>query len=96
MIDKLISLGVNPVQNLEKSQGILTGKTIVATGTLKNFSRIQIAEAIKSHGGKVSSSVIKKTSFVLAGSDPGSKLDKAEKLGVEVINEAQFVKMIKG
>ena len=78
-----------------KAKGKLAGKTIVVTGTLENFTRQQIEEAIKQAGGKPASSVSKKTDFVLAGAEPGTKLDKAQKLGVKVINEKQFLEMLK-
>jgi DNA ligase (NAD+) len=72
----------------------LAGKTIVVTGTLENLSRQQAEQAIRQAGAKASSSVSKKTDYVLAGENPGSKLDKARKLGVEVIDEKQFMKMM--
>jgi DNA ligase (NAD+) len=95
VIDDLLATGVSP-QSLapKKAAGKLQGKTIVVTGGLKNFSRQQVEQAIRDAGGKVSSSVSKKTDFVLAGEDPGSKLDKARSLGVEVIDEPQFLKML--
>ena len=68
----------------------LAGLTIVATGSLEDFTRDGVAEVIASHGGKVSSSVSKKTDFVVAGENAGSKMTKAEELGVPVLNEAQF------
>ena len=74
--------------------GPLAGKTIVVTGTLAGYSRSQIQETIKRHGGKASSSVSKKTDFVLVGESPGSKAAKAEELGVPTISEADFQKMI--
>ena len=73
-----------------KTDGVFSGLTIVATGSLKNFTREGIEEAIISNGGKAASSVSKKTSFVVAGENAGSKLAKAEELGVEVIDEAEF------
>jgi DNA ligase (NAD+) len=94
IIDKLIAAGVNPKQKQTKQSDKLTGKTFVVTGTLENFSRTQIEQAIKENGGKVSSSVSKKTDFVLAGTEAGSKLDKASQLGVKVIDEKEFLKMI--
>ncbi|MEY2945745.1 MAG: hypothetical protein RL243_500, partial [Actinomycetota bacterium] len=72
------------------SGGKFEGMSIVATGSLKNFTREQIEEAIISNGGKAASSVSKKTSFVVAGENAGSKLAKAEELGVEVIDESEF------
>ncbi|MHC4691541.1 MAG: NAD-dependent DNA ligase LigA [Planctomycetota bacterium] len=77
-----------------KTSGKLAGKTIVVTGTLANFSRQQAEQAIRQAGGKASSSVSKKTDFVLAGSEAGSKLDKAQKLGIKVISEEEFLDMI--
>ena len=73
-----------------KTDGIFSGMTIVATGSLKNFTREGIEEAIISNGGKAAGSVSKKTSFVVAGENAGSKLAKAEELGIEVINEEEF------
>ncbi|MEY4423498.1 MAG: hypothetical protein RLZZ258_601 [Actinomycetota bacterium] len=70
--------------------GVFEGLSIVATGSLKNFTREQIEEAIITNGGKAASSVSKKTAFVVAGENAGSKLAKAEELGVEVINEEEF------
>ncbi len=78
------------------SGGIFEGMSIVATGSLKNFTREQIEEAIISNGGKAASSVSKKTAFVVAGENAGSKLSKAEELGVEVITEDEFILRLKG
>ena len=75
---------------------IFAGKTFVLTGTLPSLSREEAKKMIKERGGKVSSSVSKNTDYVLAGSDPGSKADKAKELGVEMIDEDTFHKMIKG
>ena len=69
------------------------GMTFVLTGTLPTFSRADASALIESYGGKVSGSVSKKTTFVLAGEDAGSKLTKAQALGVPVIDEAEFLKM---
>jgi len=90
----LRSIGLNPTQTVvlqADSTGPLTGKSIVVTGTLKMFGRAEIEEMIVRLGGKASGSVSKKTSFVVAGTDAGSKLAKARDLGVEVIDEATFV-----
>lgn len=70
--------------------GVFDGLSIVATGSLKSFTREEIEEAIISNGGKAASSVSKKTAFVVAGENAGSKLSKAEELGVEIIDEDEF------
>jgi DNA ligase (NAD+) len=72
----------------------LAGKTIVVTGTLVNYDRNTIESTIKDHGGKPSGSVSKKTDFLLLGEKPGSKLDKAKELGIKIIDETEFRKMI--
>ncbi len=95
VINELLAAGVKPVQQKLKRTDKLAGKTIVVTGTLENFTRQQIEQAIRQTGGKSSSSVSKDTDFVLAGKEPGSKLDKAQKLGVKVINENQFLELLK-
>lgn len=79
----------------EVSDTRFQGKTFVLTGTLPTYSRKEASDIIESFGGKVSSSVSKKTNFVLAGEEAGSKLDKAAALGVQIINEAEFNEMIK-
>jgi len=94
VIDELLAAGLKPKHHRMKRSDKLTGKTIVVTGTLEKFTRLQAEQAIKQAGGKSASSVSKKTDFVLAGDNPGSKLDKAKKLGVEIINEKQFLEMI--
>ena len=94
VVDELLAEGVKPIQTKTRRRGKLAGKTIVVTGTLENFSRQQAQEAISRAGGKAVSSVSKKTDFVLAGTGAGSKLEKAHKLGVKVINEKQFLEMI--
>ena len=74
--------------------GRFAGLSIVATGSLKDYTREQIEEAIISNGGKAASSVSKKTAFVVAGDNAGSKLAKAEELGIEVIDEAEFTRRL--
>ena len=76
--------------------GVFEGMSIVATGSLKSFTREEIEEAIISNGGKAASSVSKKTSFVVAGDNAGSKLAKAEELGIEVITEEEFQRRLLG
>lgn len=94
LIKKLKSLGLNMNANNTEKGNLLLGKTFVLTGTLPTYTRDQASEIIEKLGGKVSSSVSKKTSFVLAGEDAGSKLTKAQQLGVSVISESEFVNMI--
>jgi DNA ligase (NAD+) len=74
----------------------LAGLTFVVTGGLDNFTRDSIAETITAHGGKPSSSVSKKTDYVLVGADPGSKLAKAQELGITIIDEARFLELLAG
>lgn len=95
MIEELKELGVNPVSKVKPKSDKLAGKTFVLTGTLQNMTRDEASAIIKSHGGKTSSSVSKKTSYVLAGENAGSKLDKAQNLGVIILTEDDFLEMIK-
>ncbi|WP_373650823.1 NAD-dependent DNA ligase LigA [Schlesneria sp. DSM 10557] len=78
----------------ERAAGRLVGKTLVVTGTLTRFKRDEIVELIRNHGGKSAGSVSKKTDYVVAGADAGSKLAKAEELGVPVLTEDQFLELI--
>ena len=94
MIDKLKSLGVNMVSKKEIKGDIFAGLTFVLTGTLPTYTRSEAGQIIESLGGKVSSSVSKKTNYVLAGEEAGSKLEKANALGVKVITEDEFNNMI--
>jgi len=94
VIEQLLSAGVKPAQPKPRRSGKLAGKTIVTTGELEGFTRQQVEQAIREAGGKASSSISKKTDFVLAGKNAGSKLDKALKLAVKVINEKQFLAML--
>ena len=73
--------------------GPVSGRTFVLTGTLPTLSREEASAKIEALGGKVSSSVSKKTDYVLAGEEAGSKLEKAQKLGVKIIDETKFVKL---
>jgi DNA ligase (NAD+) len=72
----------------------LSGKTFVLTGTLPSMTRDEASRKIEALGGHVSSSVSSKTDFVLAGTEAGSKLEKAKKLGVKIIDQAEFKKLV--
>lgn len=100
VIDKLKSAGVKLVSDRDKAEmsapeQIFAGKTFVLTGTLPTMTRSEASDLIKLYGGKTSGSVSKKTDFVLAGEDAGSKLTKANELGVKVISEEELLGMIK-
>jgi DNA ligase (NAD+) len=96
MIDRLLAAGVSPHHESEAVSDSLAGKTIVVTGTLPTLSREDAEKLITQHGGKPSGSVSKKTAFVLAGEKAGSKLTKAQALGIPVIDEETFLQMITG
>ncbi len=96
VIDAALAAGVVPTPPKKKKSRALAGKTIVVTGSLEHFTREQIKEAIADNGGKAASSVSKKTDYVLAGENAGSKLEKAKDLGVEIIDEQQFMEMTGG
>ena len=78
----------------KKIGGALYGKTFVLTGTLESLSRDDAKEKIRSQGGDVTGSVSSHTSYVVAGTDPGSKYDKAQKLGVKILSEKEFLKLL--
>ncbi|PIV63565.1 MAG: hypothetical protein COS11_06685, partial [bacterium (Candidatus Ratteibacteria) CG01_land_8_20_14_3_00_40_19] len=81
-------------ESIFSEKNIFSEKRIVLTGTLKDFTRNQVTGLIKHLGGRVTSSVSPKTSFVLAGEEPGSKLEKAKTLGIKIINEKEFKSLI--
>lgn len=95
LLAKLKQLGIEP-QGTVLAVGLFTGKTFVLTGTLPTLKREEAEQKILAAGGKASGSVSKKTSYVLAGAEAGSKLDKAKELGVPVIDEAEFLKLLQG
>lgn len=96
LIIDLLSNGVKILQTTrEKVSEKLVGKTFVLTGTLPNLSREEITEKIKANGGQVIGSVSKKTSYVVVGENPGSKYDKAQELGVSILDEDGFLEMLK-
>ena len=96
ILDRLEKAGVNfaSLETNSVEDASLTGLTFVITGTLPSMGRSEMEELIKRHGGKVSSSVSKKTSYLVAGENAGSKLTKANDLGVKVISEAELLEMI--
>ena len=95
LISRLKQNGVNTESRIEKSNdNRFEGKIFVLTGTLPTLSRNEATEMIEKFGGKASGSVSKKTSYVLAGEEAGSKLTKAQELGVQIITEEEFLKMV--
>jgi DNA ligase (NAD+) len=95
LIKKLEKAGVRPTaEKREVKSNKFAGKSFVFTGGLANRSREDAGELVKQHGGKVASSVSKKTDYVVVGSDPGSKYDKAKELGVPILSESEFEKLI--
>lgn len=97
-IDELRALGVNMGEPRKEkkvsSEGKLAGKTVVVTGTLAGYTREEAHELIRAHGGKPAGSVSMKTDYVVAGENAGSKLDKARELGITVLDEAEFRKLV--
>ena len=96
LIERLRQAGVNFMGEKTAKSDLLAGKTIVATGSLTLYSRKEINDLIESLGGKASGSVSKKTSYVVAGENAGSKLKKAQELGIPVLTEAEFKAMVNG
>jgi DNA ligase (NAD+) len=97
IIQKLKQAGVDPTETPKKKEGPLLGKNFVITGTLEKYSREEATKAIEDLGGKVVGSVSKKTDFVVVGTSPGgSKFNKAQELGIEMVDEKKFAKLLKG
>ena len=96
LINELQELGINPIEEEKNSsEQIFNGMTIVLTGKLETLTRDEATNIIEELGGNASSSVSKKTSFVVAGSDAGSKKTKAESLGIKIITEEEFLNLVK-
>ena len=98
ILRRMKELGIEPKSekvSAKKAAALpLTGKMFVLTGTLPSMTREEATEKIEAHGGHVTGSVSKKTDYVLAGTEPGSKFDKAKELGVKIIDEAEFRKIL--
>lgn len=92
MIERLLAAGVKPREAAGPAEGVFSGKSIVVTGTLPTLSRKEAEELIRQHGGTAAGSVSKKTAFVVAGEAAGSKLTKAQTLGIEIIDEAELLR----
>ena len=93
-LSALEEAGVAPVWNEEKKEGVFSGESVVLTGTLSGFKRSEAQKLIEERGGVCQSSVTTKTTLVLAGEDAGSKLEKAKKLGIKIIDETTFKEML--
>ncbi len=96
VLDRLLASGIHWPKPPAVARGPLAGKVFVLTGTLEGCTREDATERIAARGGKVSGSVSKKTDYVVAGRDPGSKLDKARSLGITILDEAAFVRLLGG
>ncbi|MDE6727389.1 MAG: NAD-dependent DNA ligase LigA, partial [Oscillospiraceae bacterium] len=94
LIERLKELGLNMTYTSQQVSDKLNGLTFVLTGTLPTLKRDEAKAMIEQRGGKVSGSVSKKTSYVVAGEEAGSKLTKANELGIAVLTEEQFLNMI--
>jgi len=95
LLEQLMELGVSPTEEaVVRQDGLLTGKTLVITGTLEQMSRKEAEDLVERLGGRAAGSVSKKTDYVVAGPGAGSKLDKARQLGVTVLSEEEFLRMI--
>ena len=94
-MQRLREAGVSFESKEERKDDRFAGLTFVLTGALEKFTRDEAAAIIESYGGKASSSVSKKTSYVLAGENAGSKLTKAQNLGINIISEDDFAQMIR-
>ena len=95
LLEKLKKVGVEIIEEKKPRYQPLKGKTFVLTGTLETITREGVKEKIRLLGGEISESVSKKTDFVIAGKEPGSKFEKAKKLGVKIINEREFPDLIR-
>ena len=95
LVDRLKDADIKMTQTKNSDNGKLSGKRVVLTGALSSFSRDEVAQLIKDEGGRVTSSISEAVDFVIVGENPGSKYDKAKKLGIKLINEEEFKKIIR-
>jgi DNA ligase (NAD+) len=96
ILDQLLAAGVAPQVEVKRSGGPLAGKIFVFTGAMSRFGRKEAQELVERRGGRASGSVSKKTDYVVAGEEAGSKLEKARELGVTVLSEEEFEQLLKG
>ena len=94
VVERLLAAGVAPVAEAVEERGPFAGRTVVLTGGLASLSRDEAKAEIERRGGKVSGSVSRKTDLVVAGEDAGSKLDKARGLGVRIVGEEEFLRLL--
>jgi len=94
VLNKFFKAGINPQKKEVQTSAPLQGKSFVFTGTMENIGRNEAQTIVENLGGTIHSSVTKKTTYVVAGSDPGSKLDKARSSGIQIISENEFLKLI--
>jgi len=94
LIERLLAAGIE-IKQPERREGPLSGKTFVLTGTLSSLSRGEAEGRIKALGGAIGSGVSKKTDYLVVGTDPGSKLEKAQRLKITILEEAAFVALLK-
>jgi DNA ligase (NAD+) len=93
LIERLLEAGIE-IKKPERREGPLTGKTFVLTGTLSSLTRGEAEQRIKALGGAIGAGVSKKTDYLVVGSDPGSKLEKAQRLKVPILDEAAFLALL--
>ena len=96
LLEQLISIGINPLyteQDIEKNN-VFYDKNFVITGKFESFSRLELENKIKYLGGKITSSVSKNTNFLITGDSPGSKLNNAKKLNINIVNEYEILSML--
>ena len=93
-LEALKQAGVAPVWSTQKAEGIFSGQSVVLTGSLSNYKRSEAQKLIEARGGVCQSSVTAKTTLVIAGEEAGSKLEKAKKLGIKIIDETEFTKLL--